>query len=712
MKLIKNMTVLSLFASSLLLGSQGEVSNVAKENIAIFKNKGANQRIYIRSFTIQGNHDITDNHLQNILKPYTKRRYSFSEFEFLKSLIIHEYEKEGYNKAKVYIPEQNTKRDSLTIVVSENKHKKVEITEIKKPSSIKIVIQKNKKVHLTKNSKKVKQVQIKKNHKVKNKPTKIQIRKNRKHERITIEKKQKPLIELGGINNYLPPMNEIKGGKKILIENFKLIDAHSINNKKLLLLLQDHKNKKLNFSQIQNLASIITKEYRDKGYFVARAYIPVQNINSGTLKIAVVEGQYGDFKLSNKSLVKDSLVQGFLDNTKITGTVRTASVDKASLERTMLLINDLPGVEISKANVKPGRVVGTSDFDIVASTKASYDGYLLADNYGGHYTGSDRLMGGININSPFSYGDKLSLSGLISNGEDLINGSISYAAPLNYSGLSSQVSYSDTTYHLSEDLSSLQAQGNSKSIDVKLKYPFLRSRMENLYASVNLSHNRLEDETKSTNDITQKTSDVLSISLDYDKSDVLFNIENQTKLTLSVTAGNLKFRNQDKKDDDKAGANTQGKYSKINVEVSEDMYITNALSVESSFSYQQAFSNKNLDGSEDFSVGGAYGVKLYPSGELNAENGFLFNIEAKYLLSQIYGISNTIGIFYDIGKADMANNTVGFEKRTLQDIGIGYYLNYKNFFTNIQVAWKIDKEEITSEPSSNSKILMLGGMSF
>jgi len=60
----------------------------------------------------------------------------------------------------------------------------------------------------------------------------------------------------------------------------------------------------------------------------------------------------------------------------------------------------------------------------------------------------------------------------------------------------------------------------------------------------------------------------------------------------------------------------------------------------------------------------------------------------------------------------MANNTVGFEKRTLQDIGLGYYLNYKNFFTNIQAAWAIDSEEITSEPNGNSKVLFLGGMSF
>ena len=179
-------------------------------------------------------------------------------------------------------------------------------------------------------------------------------------------------------------------------------------------------------------------------------------MKNNILTINVIEGQYGKFRLTNNSLIKDSVIQGFLDNTKLTGSVRTASVDKASLERTMLLINDLPGAVISKANVKPGSEVGTSDFDISSSTKAAYDGYLLADNFGGYYTGRDRLMGGLNINSPFNMGDELSFSALISNGEDLVNGTISYSIPLNYSGLKAKLSYSNTSYYLSKDLKDLK----------------------------------------------------------------------------------------------------------------------------------------------------------------------------------------------------------------------------------------------------------------
>ena len=735
MKLISNVITLSLLSSSILLGADIDTSKkaITVANVGSLSkakkiaNKLSNHDVYIyRSeeslvpyfmvYAVNIKYENRSKHLKKIREKFNSAYISSNKR--INRLASHNFEENIFLKSTYRKVEGNkikfTKDSSEVKIVKEQPN----VVETIEQEPVTQVISQNIKAAQPLNKEPLTEYVLKEVNIEKNKPksiknsSQINIKSVRKQEQVIIKKPSKPLIKLVGVKQYLPPMKEDKGGKKILVKSFSIEDAFGIKNDELQSLLKENKNKELTFSQVQNLASIITKEYRDRGYFVARAYIPVQKLKDGNLKIVVVEGQYGDFKLINKSLVKDSVVQGFLDNTKLTGTVRTASVDKASLEKTMLLINDLPGVVISKANVKPGRVVGTSDFDIVASTKASYDGYLLADNYGGYYTGEERLMGGINFNSPFNAGDKLSLSGLISKGEDLINGAMSYQVPLNYSGLNAQLSYSDTTYHLTEDLSSLDAQGNSKSVGMKFTYPLLRSRLENLYTSLNFSHNILEDETRSTNDMTQKTSNVATIALDYDKSDVIFDIENQTKVSFGLTHGNLKFKNQDKKDDDAVGSNTQGNFTKLNFEVSEDMYLTDKLSVESSLYLQYALNSKNLDGSEDFSVGGAYGVKLYPSGELSAENGYLFNIETKYLLPKIYGVSNTLGLFYDIGKADMANNAVGFEKRTLQDIGLGYYLNYNNFFTNIQAAWAIDNEEITSEPNGNSRILFLGGMSF
>ena len=136
------------------------------------------------------------------------------------------------------------------------------------------------------------------------------------------------------------------------------------------------------------------------------------------------------------------------------------------------------------------------------------------------------------------------------------------------------------------------------------------------------------------------------------------------------------------------------------------------MSLESSLKTQYSLGNKNLDGSEDFSIGGSNGIKVYPDGELSAENGYLFNIEAKHKLSNIDALSSQVGIFYDRGRAFMANNNLGFTSKSLQDVGIGYYASYKEFFGKLQAAWTVNSDAVTSEPSTNSRILFQGGWVF
>ncbi len=126
-----------------------------------------------------------------------------------------------------------------------------------------------------------------------------------------VQQKQTPLIEINGVKKYAPTMKDDKSGKTIFVKNFKINGAIHIEESKLQALISSYNAKDLTFTQIQEVTSIITKEYRNQGYFVARAYIPVQDINknNGIFMIDIIEGNYGEFKLNNKSLVKDSSVQ-------------------------------------------------------------------------------------------------------------------------------------------------------------------------------------------------------------------------------------------------------------------------------------------------------------------------------------------------------------------------------------------------------------------
>lgn len=518
-----------------------------------------------------------------------------------------------------------------------------------------------------------------------------------------LPKKVTPLVDIDGVKKYKEPMSDDKSGKTIFVKDFKIENAIHISETELKSLISSFVNKDLTFSQLQEVASIITKEYRKQGYFVARAYLPIQNIqeNDNVIVISIIEGNYGEFKLRNTSLVKDSVVQNMLDEAKKDNVIATST-----LERSMLLINDTPGVMVSKAELMPGAEVGTSDFDIETTPQNRLDGYVVADNYGSKYTGRNRVQALVNVNSPFNIGDKLTVSGLVSNGADLKNGKIAYSAPLASNGLRGEMSYSRTDYSLTKDYKYLNADGDSEIFDLGVSYPVIRTQSENLNLSLKFANKDMND--YQDNDKTaDKNIKSFVASVAYLKDYSLLGLASRFDSNFNLTTGRL--------NSDNSNVDT-GRYNKIDFYVSNFLYLNQTFSLNTNLTAQKVLGSKNLDGSEDLSLGGAYGVKLYPDSEQSAENGYIFNTELFSQLPNINQYSHKVGLFYDVGNVYMEDSSqdANFDRATLQDVGVGYYSNYKDFFLKTQMAWNLNSQAISSETTShgNAKLLIQAGMVF
>lgn len=518
-----------------------------------------------------------------------------------------------------------------------------------------------------------------------------------------LPKKVTPLVDIDGVKKYKEPMVDDKSGKTIFVKDFKIENAIHINESVLKSLISSFLNKELTFSQLQEVASIITKEYRKEGYFVARAYVPVQNIqgNGNVAVISIIEGTYGDFKLKNTSLVKDSVVQNMLDNAKDENVINSNT-----LEQSMLLINDTPGVMVSKVEILPGSEVGSSDFDIETTPKNRIDGYVVADNYGSKYTGSDRIQALVNVNSPFNIGDKITASGLVSNGSNLKNGKIGYSAPLASNGLRGEMSYSRTDYSLTKDYKHLNADGDSEIFDLGASYPLIRTQSENLNLSLKFANKDMNDYQDGDNTADKNIKSFVA-SVAYLKDYSLLGLASKFDSNFNLTSGRL--------DSNDSNVDT-GRYNKIDFYVSNLLAFNSIFSLNTNLTAQKVLGDKNLDGSEDLSLGGAYGVKLYPDSEQSAENGYIFNAELFSQLPNINQYTHKVGLFYDVGNVYMEDSSkdAKFDRTTLQDVGVGYYSNYKDFFLRTQMAWNLNSQAITSETTahSNSKLLIQAGMVF
>lgn len=490
--------------------------------------------------------------------------------------------------------------------------------------------------------------------------------------------------------------------KKIFIKDFKFIGNSIFDSKYLKALVKDYSNKELTFKQIQEVLQIVTNLYRDKGYFVARAYLPPQDIvkNDDFLDISIVEGKYGEIILDNKSLVKTSYLDNILDKNLKTKEI----INTKDIERALLLINQRNGVNINKTSIEPGNKTGTGNLNIPAEQTKRVNGYVVADNYGSRYTGYNRLQALLNINSPFNIGDRLTISGLISNGADLKNGRLAYELPLNSYGLKADFAYSRTNYNLIEEYKDLDANGNSNIYEVGLSYPIILLNEYSFWTRVKYFHKDLNDyifDKKSAD----KNIDSLEGSLDFDKNYYIGYFPAKFSSNLNLTTGYLNSKLDE----------NSGRYNKIDTHISNDILFSDVLSLNTTLTAQKVLGHKNLDGSEDLSLGGAYGVKLYPYSEQNGDNGYVINFELLTKLPSIFAYTHKFGLFYDIGDVyQEINSDSAFQRTTLKDIGIGYYVNYKDFFARTQMAWSANSKPITSEYSNhkNSKFLVQLGTVF
>ncbi|MCE9508686.1 MAG: ShlB/FhaC/HecB family hemolysin secretion/activation protein [Alphaproteobacteria bacterium] len=520
------------------------------------------------------------------------------------------------------------------------------------------------------------------------------------------QQKAAPALPAMGEGQPLPPLKKL-GGPKIKVNKLMVAGNHALPTRDLLALVQSAEGQELTLGDLEELAARITQYYRRKGYFVARAYIPEQEIRSGVVTIEVLEGFYNKLILKNKSLVKDPVLQKLLDKT-----LDHIVLSTKTTERTVLMMNNMPGVRVARAEVMPGDKVGTSDLAVGLEATPRVTGYGMADNYGTVYTGKKRFMGGIAVNSPSGRGDRLSASGLVTEGQYIKNYRLAYSTPLLSKGLRGEIALAKTTYQLTGAFAALDAVGNANTSEVNLTYPFRLTRTSSLEGGLNLSHRELTDQIRSTSTVIPKTADVATASLQLASEGALLGLAGKTTASASLTLGNLEINDATAQAIDAAGARTEGRYSKVNASVGRTIALRQRWTLDASLKAQKALYGKNLDGSEDMSVSGSGGVKAYPVSELAAENAYFFNAELQYALPVKEPFSIRLGLFTDVGRALMENQVSGEAgPRTLSDAGVGAYVNYNKFFSSLQVARRTDSPAL-SEKTPPARALLQVGISF
>lgn len=243
----------------------------------------------------------------------------------------------------------------------------------------------------------------------------------------------------------------------------------------------------LTIGQLQQVADVVTKYYHDRGYFLARAIVPAQEVKDGVVHIRVLEGRLAHVDVvGNKHYSQQVLAKPF---TPLIGDLVTVT----RTENALLTLTKYPGLSASGV-FKPGPDVGTTDIVINVNKENRYDASVRADNEGTEFTGKKRLIGSVDWNNPTGDADLLSVTALKTfSPSNSTFGDVRYAHPFFSPSNTMALDLSRNSFDVSgSSFAPGSIGGVSKIATLSLQRAFLRSRERNVIGTVDLSRKRAD----------------------------------------------------------------------------------------------------------------------------------------------------------------------------------------------------------------------------
>lgn len=502
----------------------------------------------------------------------------------------------------------------------------------------------------------------------------------------TMLKQQENKQEETNIPRQLPKADKViesnkvkseKGvGPKVLIKDIKVdVPQNILSESDLSIILSDSIGKELGFDEINSLVTTLNEHLRSNGFILARAYLPQQDISGGIVNIKVLDGRLEgqDVDIVDINSTDLRISQDVLQKIASSRLTNDKAVLTSDVERVLLLINDLPAVS-ARATLKQGKTPGTTRINIDVKEDRMFSGVAWLDNYGSRYSGSKTINGQVNINDPLSIGDRF--SGTVSLAERNKNINVRYSLPFLYDGIRINGTANFLDYEIGKELESSESEGNAVTYGFGASYPIIRSRRRNITVAGNYYNKELEDKVADVT-FSNRLVDSFELRASMDNIDGWYG-GGFSMISATLIFGDIDLSRIDSDlASDELTAKVNGKYTLLRCSASRLQRLPGQFSLWGSFKAQMT--NQNLDSSEKFSLGGINGIRAYPGGEANGDQGWQLTTEVRYDLKKGWDFGNVqLFGFLDLGGIRLNRNpwensvTTITEKNQYNLTGIGF----------------------------------------
>lgn len=473
-----------------------------------------------------------------------------------------------------------------------------------------------------------------------------------------------------------PQINAPAGAEKItfVLNGINVEGATSIPQEKITPLYDEYLGQEVSLATIYDIANKITLKYRDKGYLLSRAIVPEQEITDGTVKIRVVEGFVDSYSIQGDTRGARKQIEDYANNLIESGTLTAQK-----LERYLLLINDLPGIEARGVLSPSPTTAGGADLTIVVE-QDFWEGFASVDNFGNSYLGELRGTAGFQLNSLFAASDKITGTFLMAPDEgELGYYSLGYQQNILDNGTTAgaSVSHTITNPSLPSALGgTLDPEGESTIINFSLDHPFIRSRSLNILGGLDF-----EFSTNKTNYAPAfaalETEDDLRVLRANTTVSYLDGLAGYNLANLSVSRGLEIFGSSKGGDADLSRALGEPDFLKVNAQASRLQRLYGPINILLGVSGQ--WSHDPLLASEEYGLGGTEFGRGYDSSELTGDHGLAGKVELSYnnTVENQYLNDYQVYTFYDVGSIWDKDPGAGVSPRaSLASVGVGTRLSF------------------------------------
>ncbi|WP_442942786.1 ShlB/FhaC/HecB family hemolysin secretion/activation protein [Nostoc sp.] len=254
----------------------------------------------------------------------------------------------------------------------------------------------------------------------------------------------------------------------IVVERFEVVGSTVFSAQELALATAEFTKRPISLTEVYQARSKITDLYVKKGYITSGAYIPPQTIQSGVVKIQVVEGKLEDIQVTGTRRLNPNYVRSRL------AIATSPPLNRQRLLEALQLLQLNPLIQNVTAELSAGSRTGTSLLEVKISEAKTFSGQIVLDNGRSPSVGSFRRGLRLNEANLLGLGDGLSVGYTNTDGSNSFDAS--YTLPLNPRNGTLTFNYGTTSSNVIEPpFDFLDIESASRYYELTFRQPIIQT---------------------------------------------------------------------------------------------------------------------------------------------------------------------------------------------------------------------------------------------